>query len=52
MSFTKVKPPVFTGGRKWGVCAGGVRKVIVSEGRRPEEAWSCKAEGREPGDES
>lgn len=28
MSFTKVKPPVFTGGRKWGVCAGGVGKVI------------------------
>lgn len=34
MSFTKVKPPVFTGGRKWGVCAGGVRKVIGPD-RRP-----------------
>ena len=34
MSFTKVKSPVFAGGRKWGVCAGGVRKVIGAE-RRP-----------------
>lgn len=33
MSFTKVESPVFAGGRKWGVCAGGVRKVIGAEGR-------------------